>query len=123
MRKTAWAFSLVLLFVAFPAHSATPPKKVTIGAAAKKQPAVPFDHTAHVTRARNCQQCHHDSPGLTAAKGTAKKCTGCHLDPKDKAPGMREMSLTKNPFHVRCLGCHKTGRKGPVACAGCHVKK
>lgn len=123
MRKFAWLLSLVLLFAAFPVVSATLPTKVTIGAAAKKQPAVQFDHTKHVTRARSCDQCHHDSKGLTAAKGTPRKCTACHLDPKDKAPSMREMSLTRNPFHMRCLGCHKTGKKGPVACAGCHVKK
>jgi len=58
-----------------------------------------------------------------ADKVDVKKCSQCHLDPKDKAPTMREMSLTKNPFHIRCIGCHKAQKKGPIVCTGCHVKK
>lgn len=107
------------------AHS---PETVTIKAAQKKQPAVTFAHSQHSTKlAKSCDVCHHTQKGLTAAKATATnvvKCTVCHLDPKKSGvPSMREMSLTKNPFHIRCISCHKEQKKGPTACALCHKKK
>lgn len=115
---------LILFFVAAAAVAATYPDKIRIDAAAKKQLPVPFDHAAHGTRAKSCDTCHHTQKGLTKAQADkAVKCSTCHLDPKDKAPSMREMSLTKNPFHIRCIACHKAEKKGPTgACNGCHKK-
>ena len=128
MRQTlsiALALTFLLATTAFAAQQM--PTTVTINAAAKKQPAVTFAHDKHVTRAKTCETCHHTNKGLTKDNAKdVKKCTACHLDPKDpKVPSMREMSLTKNPFHIACINCHKAAapKKGPVACTGCHVKK
>lgn len=100
------------------------PAKTAISAAAKKQPAVPFAHDKHIARAKSCDTCHHTDKGLTKdSDKDVKKCSTCHLDPKAGVPSMREMSLTKNPFHIACIKCHKEQKKGPAACAGCHVKK
>lgn len=100
------------------------PTTLKINAAAKKQPAVTFSHEKHTKLAAKCDTCHHTQKGLASDKDTkVVKCTTCHLDPKDaKTPGMREMSLAKNPFHIGCIACHKEQKKGPVACTGCHVK-
>lgn len=107
--------------------SQQPPAKVTIDAAAKKQPAVVFDHAKHLTLAKQCEKCHHTNKGLTADNAKdVQKCSACHLNPKDvKVPNMAEMSMTKNPFHTLCVGCHKTpvaGKKGPSVCKDCHKK-
>ena len=123
MRSLLLAVS-VLFLPAIDALAAPPPEKVTIDAAAKKQPPVPFSHQKHTKYAKSCDRCHHDASGLTAeAKVVVKKCSSCHLDPKGKVPGMREMSLTANPFHKACIGCHKEQKKGPTGCTVCHLKK
>jgi len=125
LMRRSLLLSLVLLTatVAF-AHY---PTTLKIAAAAKKQPAVTFDHAKHGDKlAKNCGVCHHTQKTLTKEHTNTtdvKKCSGCHLDAKGKVPSMREMSLTKNPFHIRCMACHKEQKKGPVACTGCHVKK
>ena len=102
------------------------PGKIKVDVAAKKQPPVSFDHAKHGdTLVKTCETCHHTNKGLTkpqADKVQVKKCSECHLDPKDKAPSMREMSLTKNPLHIRCINCHKEQKKGPTACNKCHIK-
>jgi hypothetical protein len=127
MRKVGFSCGIVFLFVvtAF-AHY---PEKLKIDEAAKKQPPVAFDHAKHGDKlAKNCGICHHTQKDITkeialANKVDIKKCSTCHLDPKDpKVPSSREMALNKNPFHIRCIGCHKEEKKGPVVCTGCHKK-
>jgi len=122
--KVLFALMVCLMAVAAPAHY---PTTLKIDEAAKKQPPVTFDHAKHGdTLVKACDTCHHTQKGLTKAQTNTvnvKKCSQCHLDPKDKAPTMREMSPTKNPFHIRCIGCHKQQKKGPIVCTGCHVKK
>ncbi len=102
------------------------PGKVKIDVAAKKQPPVSFDHAKHGdTLVKSCDTCHHTNKGLTKAqadKVDVKKCSECHLDPKGNVASMRDMSLTKNPMHIRCIGCHKEQKKGPTLCPKCHVK-
>lgn len=123
--KLATAFALILCLIAAAALAGIP-EKVTINAAAKKQPPVTFTHANHATTlAKTCETCHHTQKGMKKddPKLVVQKCSACHLDPKDKAPSMREVNLQKNPFHVRCISCHKEQKKGPVACTGCHVKK
>jgi hypothetical protein len=127
MRKTLIVVASMLLAfsigtIAFAHHG---PTTVVIDAAAAKQPAVPFAHGKHATQlVKNCDKCHHTDKGLTAANDkNVAKCSSCHLDPKGDVPSMREMSLTKNPFHSLCIGCHKEGKKGPTVCKDCHVKK
>ena len=105
------------------------PEKIKIDEAAKKQPAVMFDHAKHGDKlVDKCGTCHHTQKDITkevalANKVEIKKCSTCHLDPKDaKIPSQREMSLTKNPFHIRCISCHKEKKTGPTACNQCHKK-
>ena len=100
------------------------PKSVTI--AAKKMPSVTFNHEQHATKlVKSCDVCHHTNKGLTAAsEKKPEKCSTCHSNPKDpKVPNMMDGSMTKNPMHMRCIGCHKEQKKGPTVCAKCHVKK
>ena len=118
--------TLVLSFLVATFALAHYPGKVKVDVAAKKQPPVTFDHAKHGdTLVKSCDTCHHTNKGLTKAqtdKVDVKKCSECHLDPKGTVPSMRDMSLTKNPLHVRCIGCHKDQKKGPTACNKCHVK-
>jgi predicted CXXCH cytochrome family protein len=127
MRKTVTVASLaafVLLACATLLFAHHGPAKVTIDAAAAKQPGVPFDHGKHAkTLVKSCDTCHHTNKGLTDdTDAKVQKCSACHLDPKDAAPSMREMSMTKNPYHSLCVGCHKTEKKGPTLCKDCHKK-
>ena len=123
--KKPGAIAIAFLFLLATVALAAVPDKVTISAAKSKQPAVTFDHAKHATTyVKTCETCHHNHKGLTKdTKVEVKKCTSCHLDTKGKVmPSAREMSMTKNPFHIRCAGCHKTEKKGPVVCTGCHKK-
>ena len=121
MKKLILSMSLVLAAaVAFAHHG---PATIEIKAAAKKQPGVKFSHEKHAKLAASCDTCHHTQKGLKSDSEKVVKCTTCHLDPKKpEIPSMREMSLSKNPFHERCIACHKEQKKGPTACTGCHVK-
>ena len=126
MKKTLTVVSLAALILLvgatllFAHHG---PAKVTIDAAKAKQPAVTFDHAKHSKAVKTCDTCHHTNKGLTnETDAKVQKCSTCHLDPKDAAPSMREMSMTKNPFHSLCAGCHKAEKKGPGVCKDCHKK-
>jgi hypothetical protein len=123
IRSTTAALLTLVLATALFAHHG--PATIKIAAAAKKQPAVTFSHEKHAsTLVKSCDTCHHTQKGLKTDKDTkVVKCSTCHLDPKDaKVPSMRETSLTKNPMHVRCIGCHKEQKKGPTTCTTCHKK-
>lgn len=117
---------LALCFAAAAALADQIPETIIINAAAKKLPPVPFTHAKHATSlVKTCTTCHHTQKTLTAetVKGMkVVKCSTCHLDPKGEIPSMREMSTTKNPFHIRCTSCHKAEKKGPVVCTECHKK-
>jgi len=127
MKKSiAVVVGVAFILMAAVAYAVVPPAKVTINAAVAKQGPVTFDHAKHgSTLVKTCETCHHNHKGLTKdTKAEVKKCTSCHLDTKGNVmTSMREMSMTKNPFHIRCAGCHKTEKKGPTACTGCHAKK
>ena len=128
MRKAIALFGFALALVATDAR-AHYPETIKIDEAAKKQPPVVFPHAQHGDKlVATCDTCHHTQKGLTkeqnaTGKIDVKKCSTCHLDPKDaKVPSMREMSLTKNPMHIRCISCHKEQKKGPTVCNQCHKK-
>lgn len=123
MRRRNLILTFTFLLAASLAFAHHGPATIIISGAAK-QPPVPFSHEKHTKLAKSCDTCHHTQKGLKTDVGVkVVKCSTCHLDPKGKVPSMREMSLTKNPFHIRCLACHKEQKKGPTACTGCHVKK
>ncbi|MGZ5474253.1 MAG: cytochrome c3 family protein [Thermoanaerobaculia bacterium] len=125
MARPRFMASLAALFVTTVLFAHHGPAKITIDAAKAKQPAVTFDHAKHATTlVKSCDTCHHTQKGLKTDEGTkVVKCTTCHLNAKGNVPNMREASLTKNPFHMACIDCHKKEKKGPVACTGCHAKK
>ncbi|MGA7616175.1 MAG: cytochrome c3 family protein [Thermoanaerobaculia bacterium] len=104
------------------------PVTITIDEAQKKMAPVTFPHGEHGEKlAPSCDTCHHMNKGLKAGDDLSKvkKCSACHLDPKSpNIPSMREMSMTKNPFHIRCISCHKEkGGDAPTKCTGCHKKQ
>ena len=106
----------------------TPPAgKISIKGCQKKKPPVSFDHAAHVKLlkgAKSCEGCHHKVQGKPA-KDPA--CTSCHSKPQGAKLGTcADASLSKNPLHVNCIGCHKkelaAGKtKAPTKCAQCHA--
>lgn len=96
------------------------PENITLDKAQAKKPPVIFPHKSHAERIA-CDSCHHTQKGLTAETEKVETCASCHLDPeKTEIPSMRQMSLTKNPFHILCINCHKQEAKGPTKCAECH---
>lgn len=98
------------------------PETVTIDQAKNKQAPVVMSHKLHADTIA-CDTCHHTQKGLTAEAAEVKSCAACHLDPeKPETPSIREVSLTKNPYHKLCIDCHKKEAKGPTKCAECHKK-
>ncbi len=125
MRKTLpLVASIVVCLSVTVALADKAPATVTICDAAKKQAPVVFPHEKHTTLVKTCDTCHHTNKGLTAdSKVKVEKCSACHLKAQGKVATMSDMSLQKNPMHLRCVGCHKEQKKGPVACTVCHKKK
>lgn len=118
---------VVMLFAtgAFAVKANVAQGKITIDDAAKKQPAVTFDHTAHAKLGK-CETCHHTQKGLTdKSTDEVATCASCHTTPeKATTPKISEMSPTKNPYHILCVKCHKDSKnaKAPTKCAECHKK-
>jgi hypothetical protein len=136
MKKLNLSAVVVLVFAGLFAASAAlavkakdAPDKITIDQCKAKKPVVIFDHKKHFTENKiECVTCHHEQKDLKAgADVEVQKCATCHLkELKEKAQSCQEMSPTKNPFHVRCLGCHKEKKdndpKPPTKCDDCHKK-
>lgn len=88
----------------------------------QRTPAL-FEHDVHNEKAGldDCAECHHvyDDDGRKIEDESSEDlmCYDCH-DFKDdgRMPGLRKA------FHANCKGCHLTERKGPIACAQCHVR-
>ncbi|MCG6927726.1 MAG: cytochrome c family protein [Acidobacteria bacterium] len=126
--------ALVLASGAFvsTASAADLPTNVTLEGCGTKQPPVDFDHAKHTERTK-CGTCHHTQAELTAESAEeVATCVSCHKDPEEaKTPSCAEMSPKKNPYHIKCMGCHKDEvkkdaslkGKAPTTCKECHVKK
>jgi hypothetical protein len=105
------------------------PETVTLDSCGEKQPPVVFPHAQHVDLTK-CATCHHTQADLTAESTDAvETCASCHKDPEDpKTPSCAQMSPTKNPYHINCMGCHKKEKKkdaslkAPTKCKECHKK-
>jgi hypothetical protein len=131
MRKALGLAALAVLCTAFVAVAEAPPAKVSLDACGEKQAAVAFDHEKHV-KAGECKTCHHEQAGLTAANAAStevKKCAECHVKPEAATTlGCGDMGMTKNMYHVTCVGCHKEAvkadpaKKAPAKCTECHPK-
>ncbi len=100
------------------------PDNISVKECQATKPPVAFPHKEHIVENKlACDTCHHTQKGLKAGSDTpVKKCANCHLDPTDKAPSCKEKAATKNPYHIRCIGCHKEkgDEKAPTKCNGCH---
>ena len=73
-----------------------------------KKAAVEFPHKVHADGIE-CVTCHHTQEGLTAESSEeVESCGSCHNEPEDaETPICSQMSSSKNPFHISCVGCHK----------------
>jgi len=113
--------------VAAPATEA--PATVTIDDCVAKKSAVEFPHGKHAEHLA-CTTCHHTQEGLEAGSSMeVQTCGACHVTPEDAAtPVCSQMSSSKNPFHITCVGCHKeeasknAETKAPTKCDQCHPK-
>lgn len=115
--------ALAISVMAYAGSAKDAPKNVSLDACKAKKPAVAFDHAKHASTLKlACDKCHHTQKGLKeGAADEVKKCAACHLKPeKPTTPACTEMSPSKNPFHIACIKCHKTEKKGPTKCAECH---
>ncbi len=107
------------------------PEKITIDDCAKKKAAVEFPHKAHF-EVTECVTCHHTAKGLTAENYQeigVKACAECHMNPeKADTPDCSKSSKKLNPYHIRCISCHKETKakdaetKAPTKCSACHPK-
>jgi len=125
MRNALRMFGVIGFVLVATIALAGPPDMVKIDQAANKKPGVEFNHKAHMERVESCDTCHHMDKGLTADSDLSKvqACSACHLKPEAAdTPDMTQMSMKKNPFHMLCIDCHKTGGKGPTKCNDCHKK-
>ncbi len=132
MRK----FNVLILFAllagfAVMAYAEGIPEKITIDDCAKKKAAVEFPHKAHM-EVTDCVTCHHTDKGLTAENVKdmdVKACATCHMNPeKADTPDCSKSSKKLNPYHIRCVGCHKETKskdaetKAPTKCTACHPR-
>ncbi|MDF1562731.1 MAG: cytochrome c3 family protein [Deltaproteobacteria bacterium] len=117
----ALAFAVGLVATNATAEDPKAPDTVTIDKCKTKKPAVEFPHKVHAEmEGVACDSCHHnDSVG--------KSCADCHKDKEQKDIGKcTESSPKKNPFHAKCIGCHKEKAadkpdlKAPTKCKDCH---
>ena len=119
-RNFILGFVVVGLAGGFSAWAAkSPPKTLPIKECQKSKPSVTFPHALHLKKVKAaCQVCHHKGkPDQLCGRA------GCHANQAaGKRPGCAEMSLSKNPFHIMCIKCHKEEGKGPKTCAQCHKK-
>lgn len=92
------------------------------GAKAKQAP-VQFPHALHVKSVESCDTCHHNHEGMTSAANVeVATCASCHLKPEEGVPGILQAGLRNNPYHIKCISCHREESKGPTACADCHPR-
>jgi hypothetical protein len=130
MRKSLVVTGIVIaaLVFAMPTLAATAkeaPEDVVIDQCMAKKSAVNFPHAAHF-ELTECTTCHHTNEGLTAELDVeVPSCASCHKDPEAaETPDCAQMSLSKNPYHVACVTCHKESgvEAAPTKCDGCHPK-
>ncbi|MDD5773859.1 MAG: cytochrome c3 family protein [bacterium] len=107
---------------------AAAPEKVTIEHWKKKKSAVVFEHKKHgEMKDVKCVNCHHKKADGEKAEETKCSDAACHakVQEKDKQKiDASSSSAKENPFHIQCIGCHKTDKekKAPTKCDGCHPK-
>jgi hypothetical protein len=119
--------ALLMVFAAAALFAQKGPDEAKIDDCVTKKTAVAFAHGKHAATIA-CPTCHHTQADLTTDTQKVETCASCHVAPeKAETPKCAEMAMTKNPFHIGCVGCHKAEKaKGnkvaPTACDGCHPK-
>ncbi len=129
LRSALSVLALTAATALFAVTAKDAPEKITIQDCQNKKPAVVFPHAAHF-EVTECKTCHHTQPELKmGATIEVQACRTCHVTPeKADTPTCSQMSMTKNPFHMVCITCHKeqvaknAASKAPTKCDGCHVK-
>lgn len=124
MRKSLLVLSFgIVVALSAVVVMAEAPENITLGGCADKKAAVEFPHAAHY-ELTECSTCHHTQEGLTAdSEEAVEACISCHLEPEvEGTPRCGEMSVKKNPYHIKCIGCHKEQDAGPATCDECHPK-
>ncbi len=83
-----------------------------------QRPLVEFNHKLHAEKL-DCTRCHHDFDAhLNNRGGEGQPCDSCHQKKaEDSRPSL------KDAFHIQCITCHETLKRGPVTCGECHVRK
>ena len=107
----------------FAVTAAEAPESATLDQCMDKKTAVQFPHAAH-WEVTACTTCHHTQEGLEAGSDMeVQRCVTCHQNPESaETPDCSQMSLSKNPYHISCVGCHKESSAGPTKCDECHPK-
>jgi len=80
---------------------------------------VRFMHNKHMTVSGDCVTCHHYRPEGKNESETVR-CRACHQEAFN--PDVPGRTGLKAAYHLKCFGCHKEVKKGPVNCTGCHEK-
>ena len=103
---------------------ASPPDETTIDDCVDRRAAVEFPHKLHFD-SMECSNCHHTQEDLSLeTSDQAKACGSCHTEPeKPDTPACSQLSMKKNPFHIRCVACHKERAEGPTKCNECHPRE
>lgn len=84
-----------------------------ISEAAKRMPAVPFDHKAHEQANTDCRSCHHK-----ALSGCGSECHTLAGSPKGGFVRL-DAAMHGQDLARSCVGCHAARTRSPE-CAGCH---
>jgi hypothetical protein len=134
MKRTLSILGAVVLTLALApaviaATASEAPETTTIDDCVIKKAAVEFPHKTHADQIE-CATCHHTQEGLTAdSTEEVPACGSCHNEPEAAdTPICSQMSKSKNPFHISCVGCHKEklaadeAFAGPTKCTECHPK-
>ena len=98
---------------------------VRVGNDAFESPSRPealFDHDAHTEKVSisDCASCHHAFENGILQEGESSEgtpCSECHLlSRQGSTPGLMRA------YHLRCTGCHRGQKSGPLMCGECHQR-
>lgn len=129
MKSLRWVL-LILVQIALISAGYAQDDQIKLGDEALQplqRPALVFPHERHTAVIDDCLRCHHDFDQYGVNTGSeGGKCSECHL--KDPSPEDNPVPLVA-AFHTMCKSCHqkvvvdRSGRKLPVMCGQCHVRK
>jgi len=124
MRLVLWAAVLFLgMYPASLAHGQEEMVRVDNDVfESPSRPEALFAHDAHNEKVgiADCASCHHVfENGILQTDDSSEgtPCSECHLlAGQGSTPGLRRA------FHLRCAGCHRGQKSGPLMCGECHQR-